>query len=111
MSYPKWPAEFELRRRNRQILAERLRWPDGALQACAELESRHPGWHVSWMTENVTPGWERLAGFSASRETGAHGIKELKAFAPTAQELEPLLIEVPKHDWSARGCAWCLARL
>jgi hypothetical protein len=100
------PSEFS--RRNRAILAERLRWPDGALQACADLEDAHPGWHVSWLAENITPGFERPAGFHASYSHERH---RGEAFAATAGELESLLIEVPEHDYSVNGCDWCLARL
>jgi hypothetical protein len=110
MTYPKWPSEFELRRKNRPILAERLHWPDGAVQACADLEERHPGWRVWWLGENSSPGWELPAGFSASYETRGHATTELKAFVPTAEELEPLLVEVPEHDYSKRGCDFCRAR-
>lgn len=111
MSYPKWPSEFALRRNNQRLIAESTGWPDGALKACWELMDRHPGWHVSWMGENVTPGWERPAGFWASHPTGGHVVKKIEAFAATAAELEPLLVEVPEHGWTVRGCDWCLARL
>jgi hypothetical protein len=103
------PSEFS--RRNRAILAERLRWPDGALQACADLEDAHPGWHVSWLPENVTAGWERAAGFWATHPGGSHAPGNIEAFAATAAELEPLLVEVPEHTYSGNGCDWCLARL
>ncbi|MFC5749528.1 hypothetical protein [Actinomadura rugatobispora] len=36
--------------RNREIIANRLDWPDGALQTCLELEARWPGWNVSYST-------------------------------------------------------------
>jgi hypothetical protein len=111
MTFPKWPSDLARKRNNQRLIAERTGWPEGALQACADLEDRHPGWHVSWMNENVTPGWERPAGFSASHPGGSHAVKELKAFAATAEELEPLLIEVPEHDFSKRGCDFCRARM
>lgn len=34
--------------RNREIIASRLAWPDGALAACRDLEHRHPDWHCWW---------------------------------------------------------------
>jgi hypothetical protein len=111
MTYPKWPSEFALRRNNQRLIAERLGRPDGVLQACWELEDRHPGWEVSWLPESATPGFERPAGFYASCRTGAHAVGVLKAYAPTAAELEPLLEEVPKHDYGAGGCGWCRARM
>jgi len=111
MTFPKWPSDFARVRNNQRLIAERTGWPDGTLQACVDLEDRHPDWHVSWMPENATPGWERPAGFYASHPTGGHTVKKIEAFAPTAAELEPLLFEVPQHDRSIRGCGWCLARL
>jgi hypothetical protein len=105
------PSDLARKRNNQRLIAERTGWPDGALQACADLEDRHPGWHVSWMAENATPGWERAAGFWASHPRGAHAVEAIEAFAPTAAELEPLLVEVPEHCYSVRGCDWCLARL
>lgn len=106
-----WPSDLALKRHNQRLLAERLDWPDGAVQACAELEDRHPGWHVSWIPENTTPGWEHPAGFHASHRTGAHVNKKIEAFAATTAELEPLLVEVPDHDFSVRGCDWCMGRI
>lgn len=107
MSYPKWPSDLARKRNNQRIIAEALHWPDGALQACADLEDRHPGWGVSWMHENTTPGFERAAGFYATCEHYTHRVE---VNAATAAELESLL-DVPEHDYSVKGCAWCLARL
>lgn len=109
--FPKWPSDFARKRNNQRLIAERTGWPDGALEACIDLEDRHPGWNVSWMGENVTPGWERPAGFYASHPTSGHVVEKIEAFAATAAELEPLLVEVPAHDYSMHGCTWCLARL
>lgn len=106
MSYPKWPAEVELRRRNRKVLAERLRWPDGALQACAELEGRHPGWHVSWMMANPHRGFERPAGFLATGES-ADGMHSAEVFGATVEELEPLM-DIPDHEFYPKVCWYCL---
>jgi hypothetical protein len=98
-------------RKNQAILAERQRWPEGALQACLDLQDRNPGWHVSWLIENTTPGWERPAGFWASHSGRSHVVGNIEAFAATAAELEPLLVEVPEHCYGVRGCDWCVARL
>jgi hypothetical protein len=108
---PKWPSDLARKRNNRRLIAERTGWPEGALQACADLEDRHPGWHVSWMSENTGPGFERPAGFWASHPTGGHAVKKIEAFAATAEELVPLLVEVPEHCYGVHGCEWCLARL
>lgn len=110
--YPKWPAELGMKRNNQLLLAERLGWPEGALQACWELEDRHPGWHVSWMGENVTPGWERPAGFWAVNDSVAQHAVE--AFRVDVRELEEVLAdEPPPHVYGTsshmRWCDWCLA--
>lgn len=109
--FPQWPSDLARRRNNRRLIAERTGWPEGALEACADMEDRHPGWHVSWMAENVTPGWERPAGFWATHPGGSHPGGDIEASAATADELEPLLVEVPEHGYSVRGCDWCRARL
>jgi hypothetical protein len=36
--------------RNREVIAERLGWPPGAVQACRDLEAHHPGWRVHYDT-------------------------------------------------------------
>jgi hypothetical protein len=48
-------AGRELQRHNRRVLAERLRWPDGTLETCEELEQEHPAWHVFWGDDE--PAW------------------------------------------------------
>jgi hypothetical protein len=103
---PQWPSS--LSRRNQKLMSDRCGWPEGALLACWRLQHRHPGWHVSWMPENVTPGFEHPAGFWAVYD---HHVHRTEAFSPSADELESLLVGVPDHDWSVRGCAWCIARL
>lgn len=105
-TYPKYPSDFS--RRNRVILAERLRWPDGALKACSALEDAHPGWRVWWMAENTTPGFERPAGFHAEFK---HPFHRTEVTAPTVEAIEALLVDVPDHEWSTSGCDYCRARL
>lgn len=56
----------ELRRRNRLLAAQH--WPAGALEVCERLEAEHPGWWVTWMPASVIKGWERPAGWAASRD-------------------------------------------
>lgn len=69
--------------RNREILAERGHWPDGALASCRQLESRCPGWHC-WWSERP---WRRDGdvpdgpAFGASR-TGAGLMDSLYAVTP-----------------------------
>lgn len=98
---PKWPSDRSLRAQNRALLAERLRWPEGALQACQELEQRHPGWHVHWLGEAIRG--RRRAGFHASRHVTRH---KADVYAPTAAELEPYM-DVPEHNYGLSKCGWC----
>lgn len=42
------PVGPELAAKNRRILAERLHWPDGALETCEQIEKNLPGWDVTW---------------------------------------------------------------
>lgn len=98
---PKWPSDRALRAQNKVLLAERLRWPDGALQACQDLEKRYPGWNVHWLGESIRG--RRRAGFHASFDGPFH---KVDVYAPTVAELEPHL-DVPEHDFGLRGCAWC----
>lgn len=62
------PAQQQLAARNREILAERMGWPSGTLATCIGLERKHPGWRVDWLGANDSKGFERPAGFVASRE-------------------------------------------
>lgn len=61
-------ATNELVRRNRRIIAERLRWPAGTLEICEQLDRLHPGWHVDWEDANPGPSrWSHPARYSAMR--------------------------------------------
>lgn len=102
-AYPKYPSE--LARRNQRILAGKFRWPDGALEACWDLENRHPGWRVSWLGENLLPGFERPAGFWAALHDGMHQAEAIRA---DAAELAEVMAGVPEHDYGVQGCAWCM---
>jgi hypothetical protein len=55
------PLPAGMAERNRAVIAERLGWPDGALEACQDLEQRHPAWHVTYVLGGVpsapTPGY------------------------------------------------------
>ncbi|MFB4314362.1 hypothetical protein [Actinomadura sp. 21ATH] len=87
--------------RNREILAERLGWPDGALEACRELEQRHPGWSL----------WYDIGGLPASpvpryraecdygwryREMGRPRQKE-EVCAAAAEEVSALIAETERR--------------
>lgn len=107
---PKWPSDLVRKRNNQRLLAKRTGWPDGALQACWGLMDRHPGWHVSWMDENTTPGFEHPAGYWATNDSVPQHAAE--AFRTDARELEETIAgQPPPHDYGSRSwlrpCAWC----
>ena len=58
------PTDTDFRERNREILAERLKWPPGALEVTRQLERQHYGYSVYWGT-----GWvsDPKPGFYAVR--------------------------------------------
>lgn len=61
-------ARYELYHRNRRIIAERLGWPEGALEICERLDRLHPPWRASW--EDTMPGtsrWAHPARYAATR--------------------------------------------
>jgi hypothetical protein len=59
----------EVIRRNRWLFAERLHWPEGAVETCEQLESEHPGFEVWWFPKqrSEVPVFDREAGFYAWR--------------------------------------------
>lgn len=91
-------------RANMKLLADRLSWPDGALETCWDLEKRFPGWRVAWLSENTRRRFEHPAGFWATRD-GAHAVEILE---PDAAVLAERMAQAPpEHDYSVRGCEWC----
>jgi len=56
----------DLQRKNGRLLAERLGWPDGAIEACERLEDEYGlcvAWYPRWRM--ATPGFDNEAGFYA----------------------------------------------
>jgi hypothetical protein len=82
----------ELRRSNREALAENLRWPDGRLRECEQASADHPGWYVMWWPASTGPEY-----FSAD-----HGERGPKVTAPT---LADLLIEMEAAEERIRKAA------
>lgn len=68
-----------LARSNRRVLAERLGWPAGHLEACEQVDVDRPGWFASWYKANLAPpefahparfsGWRRLGNVRVHAET------------------------------------------
>jgi hypothetical protein len=45
---PLHPPGPELARKNRRLIASRLGWPDGAVEACEAIDADNPRWHTSY---------------------------------------------------------------
>ena len=45
----------EVQERNREIIAERLGWPAGAVSNCRQVEAGRPRWYC-WWTPDLQPG-------------------------------------------------------
>jgi hypothetical protein len=62
---------------NARLIAERLQWPDGALEACEALEEEFPGWMVFWtwgrLPADPHPGY-RAVTENARRRGYAYGV-------------------------------------
>lgn len=61
------PPGDDLAWRNRRIIAERMHWPDGALEACETIERQYPAWYPNWRPANTIKGFEAPAGYYAVR--------------------------------------------
>jgi hypothetical protein len=79
------PADPKL---NRQLIAERLGWPEGALAECDALEEAFPRWSVFW-TRGGLP-WTPNPGYRGSLRMHNN---RWELFAATADELRAKLVE------------------
>lgn len=76
--------------RNRRLVAERLRWPEGALDECLKIQEDRPEYEVTWFGEWRVPGWEREAGYYAWRVGDAplhNGVRRREWYGITAEAL------------------------
>lgn len=91
----------ELAERNREIIAARCGWPDGALAAVRELEKRFPGWH-SWWTDHP---WRRDGNvpdgpaYGAARTSGGPADS---LYAATPGGLAEMICQAEERDRAAR---------
>lgn len=101
------PVTIEPAWTNRRILAERLDWPAGALDACERIEPEHPGWSIFYCGPNTVPGFEKPAGFWATRR----GLHACEVFAADPDELVRAIEDAPpaEHNFGIEGCAVCCA--
>jgi hypothetical protein len=90
------PAQREMNRRGRRMIAERLHWPAGAVEACEHLEATHPGFSVSWFEQwrSAVKVFNREAGFYAWREGenpgqmwGTEWVGRTEWYGATSEEL------------------------
>lgn len=83
--------------RNRQLIAERLGWPEGSLEKCTALEEEFPNWTVYW-TVGGTPQ-DPNPGYRASLRMHRHS-SEL--YAPTdaglREQLAAIDAELPRQS-------------
>lgn len=83
------PIGPELRERNREILAERLHWPNGALEVTRHLEVMNPGTSVWWGTGRLSdpkPGFYARRGHSTRTFYGETAIDLQNALADNAPQ-------------------------
>jgi hypothetical protein len=106
---PKRRPNLAFIHRNMRLIAERTRWPDGALRTCMELMARFPTWHVAWMPECTTPGFEQPAGFWAIHDGTYHQVEILEA--DPERMAQRMAQGPPPHDYGVNGCNWCLSHL
>lgn len=93
---------------NRRLIAERLRWPDGALEHCERIDGTHPGWSTGWQEASAITGFEKPAGYYATARYTARGDYG-RSFRPEVYGATPdelvAAIETappPEDDWHLR---------
>lgn len=87
------PPGPELAAKNRRILAERVGWPGGAVEACEAFDATHPEWSATWHAGNDA---RPAPGYYAVRRKAVHG--EPMAYGATVQELAEQVDGWPYHD-------------
>lgn len=80
--------------RNRELLAERLEWPEGGLPACLALEKDFPRWIVYWVKGDLPA--EPRRGYRAR-----YGNRS-EVFGATPEELRTALVEADAKLPAAR---------
>ncbi len=90
------PRDRTMAWNNRRVLAERLRWPLGALQECEWLERDHPEWTACWRHACAWSG--KPAGYYARRHN-EDGRRYPEPYGATPQELVAEMEKAPKRYW------------
>jgi len=100
VSEPTWPSAAEMRWRNRQVLAERLHWPAGALEHCEEIERQYPDWSISW--SDACAWAKQEAGYFAThrqrRVWDGGGWPNLQVSGATPYQLVAAIEAVPPEE-------------
>lgn len=86
----------------REIVAERLGWPPGAVEACRAVEEKHPTWYCWW-----TPGpWPRRGGPAYGAARIHRRVGDANLYADTPSELSELIAktteEEARNSWPCR---------
>ena len=89
---PPSPSGPALTARDRRLLADRLHWPDGVLEACEAVEAGHPGWHATWNPGGGTCQWAR-AGYYALPDNRRHD--DPPAYGATPEQLREAIDDHP----------------
>lgn len=92
------PINADLPRHNRRVIAERIGWPDGAVEACDWIEQAYPEWIPGWQHESKIRGFERPEGYYATRQGGHSGEPDL--YGATAEDLAAAIEAwIPRYPW------------
>lgn len=105
-SGPKRQTGPALFRRNLKLFS--VHWPPGVYETCIDLMDQYPGWRVSWLyeywpTDKPATFWAWHPGEQRPHEVELRDADPVR-LAERIAESTP-----PPHDYSLRGCLWCLA--
>jgi hypothetical protein len=79
-----------IQERNRELLAQRLNWPPGAVNDCRGIEREFPGWYAWWSASH--------GGFGASPADGP-AIRSRTCYSPTAEGLRiQIRQDIERHE-------------
>ena len=96
MAEPPESGAASFAERNREILAERAGWPAGTLEACRDLEHRHPGWHCWWSARPWRRDGDVPDGAAFGAAPHSRGLAD-SLYATTPDELRHLIEQAEKE--------------
>lgn len=85
---------------NRRLVAERLGWPEGAAEACRELERDFPEWMVFWSRGSYPEPSDR--GYRAVLQRHNHHVQLLASDPATLRELVTVAQAALPPRWDER---------